>query len=90
MTQSVARVVSVPPLSPVLDFVRAALVAYYLVGIVQLFRETRLAKSNPVVVDMANRQARNMSTPMLILAGIGVLIFLILIHIPLWIFRAEE
>lgn len=86
MTQSVARVVSVPPLSLVSNL-WVLFIAYYVVGIIQFARELRSISNDDPEVKAFNRSMDDQSNVQVLWTGLKLAMAVIFIHIPCWIFR---
>ena len=86
MIQSAARVVSVPPQSLVSNL-WVLFIAYYVVGVIQFWRELRSIPNDDPAVKAFNRSMDSESNLQVLWIGIKLAVTVIFIHIPCWIFR---
>lgn len=80
------RVASVQPHLHVANLLYV-LIAYYLVGVIQFFRELRSIPNDDPAVTQFNRSMDNESNLQVLWIGIKLAVTVIFIHIPCWIFR---
>lgn len=80
------RVVSVLPLSLVASL-WLIFIAYYGVGIVVFIRDLRGASDDVMLMRQFNEELNRMSNLELVLDATKLLLFVVFIHIPCWIFR---
>lgn len=87
MTPNVVRVDSVLPLRLVPSTIGTILIAYYIVGIIVFLRDIKSIDRDDPALEAFNREMDQQSNVSVLWTGIKLFVFVVLVHIPLWIIR---
>ncbi|EBY9527414.1 hypothetical protein D5P86_00335 [Salmonella enterica subsp. enterica serovar Infantis] len=63
------------------------LIAYYIVGIIVFLRDIKSIDRNDPALEAFNREMNQQSNMSVLWTGIKLFVFVVLVHIPLWIIR---
>lgn len=86
MTLNVVRVVSVPP-HLLVDDLLIVFIAYYIVGVIIFIRDLLSAVEDTDLRTAFDAELEQISNTGLAIELIRVVLFVVFIHIPCWIFR---
>lgn len=81
------RVVLVLPLRLVPSTIGTILIAYYIVGVIVFLRDIKSIDRNDPALEAFNREMNQQSDMSVLWTGIKLLVFVVLVHIPMWIIR---